>query len=184
MLRVTPTGGQVISPPPRSFGRRRDWNVTPARASGARDPDVENLSKIGFDEMTRRTSCTEPRRFWSDETPSGEYAGAAIDAMRRTVRPIIAGHFAVVGVLLAWGPCGDQLGAARSARCHLYVSRHRTDRRVPRSTSHQDLVGYIFSRGIVGQHMRDKIDPETFKKLVLIVVIAAGAELARHGFFS
>src|SRR5215831_10239195 len=37
----------------------------------------------------------------------------------------------------------------------------------------------------VGQHMRDKIAPETFKKLVLIAVIAAGAELLlRHGFFS
>ncbi len=36
----------------------------------------------------------------------------------------------------------------------------------------------------VGQHMRDKIAPETFKKLVLIAVIAAGAELLRHGIFS
>jgi uncharacterized membrane protein YfcA len=36
----------------------------------------------------------------------------------------------------------------------------------------------------IGQHMRDKIAPETFKKLVLIAVIAAGAELIRHGFFS
>ena len=36
----------------------------------------------------------------------------------------------------------------------------------------------------VGQHMREKIAPETFKKLVLIAVIAAGAELLRHGFFS
>src|SRR5437016_11666574 len=36
----------------------------------------------------------------------------------------------------------------------------------------------------VGQHMRDKIAPETFKKLVLIAVIAAGAELLRHGFSS
>src|SRR5229473_1529384 len=35
----------------------------------------------------------------------------------------------------------------------------------------------------VGQHMRDKIAPQTFKKLVLIAVIAAGAELLRHGFF-
>ncbi len=35
-----------------------------------------------------------------------------------------------------------------------------------------------------GQHMRDKIAPETFKKLVLIAVIAAGAELLRHGVFS
>jgi uncharacterized protein len=35
-----------------------------------------------------------------------------------------------------------------------------------------------------GQRMRDKIAPETFKKLVLIAVIAAGAELLRHGFFS
>ena len=34
----------------------------------------------------------------------------------------------------------------------------------------------------VGQHMRDKIAPETFKKLVLIAVIAAGADLLRHGF--
>lgn len=33
----------------------------------------------------------------------------------------------------------------------------------------------------VGQHMRDKIAPETFEKLVLITVIAAGAELLRHG---
>jgi uncharacterized protein len=36
----------------------------------------------------------------------------------------------------------------------------------------------------VGQHMRDRIAPETFRKLVLIAVIAAGAELLRHGFFS
>jgi uncharacterized protein len=36
----------------------------------------------------------------------------------------------------------------------------------------------------VGQHLRDKIAPETFKTLVLIAVIAAGAELVRHGFFS
>jgi uncharacterized protein len=35
-----------------------------------------------------------------------------------------------------------------------------------------------------GQHMRDKIPPETFRKLVLIAVIAAGAELLRHGFLS
>src|SRR5262249_16083878 len=35
----------------------------------------------------------------------------------------------------------------------------------------------------VGQHMRDKIAPETFMKLVLIAVIAAGAELVRHGLF-
>jgi uncharacterized membrane protein YfcA len=34
-----------------------------------------------------------------------------------------------------------------------------------------------------GQHMRDKIAPEIFKKLVLIAVIAAGAELLRYGFF-
>jgi uncharacterized membrane protein YfcA len=36
----------------------------------------------------------------------------------------------------------------------------------------------------VGQHMRDKIAPETFKKLVLLAVIAAGAELVRHSLFS
>jgi uncharacterized protein len=36
----------------------------------------------------------------------------------------------------------------------------------------------------IGQQMRDKIAPETFKKLVLIAVIAAGADLLRHGFFS
>src|SRR5712671_2334129 len=36
----------------------------------------------------------------------------------------------------------------------------------------------------VGQHMREKIAPETFKKLVLIAVIAAGADLLRHGVFS
>jgi uncharacterized protein len=36
----------------------------------------------------------------------------------------------------------------------------------------------------VGQHMRDKIAPETFRTLVLIAVIAAGADLLRHGFFS
>jgi uncharacterized membrane protein YfcA len=36
----------------------------------------------------------------------------------------------------------------------------------------------------LGQHMRDKIASETFKKLVLIAVIAAGADLLRHGFFS
>jgi uncharacterized protein len=35
-----------------------------------------------------------------------------------------------------------------------------------------------------GQLLRDKIAPETFEKLVLIAVIAAGAELLRHGFFS
>jgi hypothetical protein len=32
--------------------------------------------------------------------------------------------------------------------------------------------------------MRDKIEPEAFKKRVLIAVIAGGAELLRHGFFS
>jgi uncharacterized membrane protein YfcA len=36
----------------------------------------------------------------------------------------------------------------------------------------------------VGLHLRDKIAPETFEKLVLIAVIAAGADLLRHGFFS
>jgi uncharacterized membrane protein YfcA len=35
-----------------------------------------------------------------------------------------------------------------------------------------------------GQQMRDRIAPETFRKLVLIAVIAAGAELLRHGVFS
>jgi uncharacterized membrane protein YfcA len=34
----------------------------------------------------------------------------------------------------------------------------------------------------IGQHLRDRIAPETFKTLVLIAVIAAGAELVRHGF--
>jgi uncharacterized membrane protein YfcA len=34
----------------------------------------------------------------------------------------------------------------------------------------------------IGQQLRDRIAPETFKTLVLIAVIAAGAELARHGF--
>ena len=36
----------------------------------------------------------------------------------------------------------------------------------------------------VGQRMRDRIAPQTFRTLVLIAVIAAGAELVRHGFFS
>lgn len=36
----------------------------------------------------------------------------------------------------------------------------------------------------VGQHMRDQIAPEAFRRLVLIAVIAAGADLLRHGFFS
>jgi uncharacterized membrane protein YfcA len=36
----------------------------------------------------------------------------------------------------------------------------------------------------VGQQMRDRFAPETFRKLVLIAVIAAGADLLRHGFFS
>lgn len=35
-----------------------------------------------------------------------------------------------------------------------------------------------------GQQMRDRIAPETFKTLVLIAVIAAGADLLRHGVFS
>jgi uncharacterized membrane protein YfcA len=35
----------------------------------------------------------------------------------------------------------------------------------------------------IGQHVRDRIAPETFKTLVLIAVIAAGADLLRHGFF-
>jgi uncharacterized membrane protein YfcA len=35
----------------------------------------------------------------------------------------------------------------------------------------------------IGQHMRDRIAPETFKTLVLVAVIAAGADLLRHGFF-
>ena len=35
----------------------------------------------------------------------------------------------------------------------------------------------------VGKHMRDKIAAQTFKKLVLLAVIAAGADLLRHGFF-
>jgi uncharacterized protein len=33
-----------------------------------------------------------------------------------------------------------------------------------------------------GQHMRDRIAPQTFEKLVLFAVIGAGAELLRHGF--
>jgi len=36
----------------------------------------------------------------------------------------------------------------------------------------------------VGRHTRDKIAPETFRTLVLIAVIAAGADLLRHGFFN
>jgi hypothetical protein len=36
----------------------------------------------------------------------------------------------------------------------------------------------------VGQQLRDKIAPETFRTLVLVAVIAAGAELVRHGLFS
>jgi hypothetical protein len=34
----------------------------------------------------------------------------------------------------------------------------------------------------VGQHLRDKIAPETFRTLVLIAVIAAGGDLLRQGF--
>jgi uncharacterized membrane protein YfcA len=34
-----------------------------------------------------------------------------------------------------------------------------------------------------GQLIRDKIAPQTFEKLVLFAVIAAGADLLRHGFF-
>jgi uncharacterized protein len=34
-----------------------------------------------------------------------------------------------------------------------------------------------------GQHLRDRIAPETFKKLVLIAVVAAGIDLLRHCFF-
>ena len=34
-----------------------------------------------------------------------------------------------------------------------------------------------------GQYMRDKIAPETFRKLVLIAVIVAGVDLLRLGFF-
>ena len=34
----------------------------------------------------------------------------------------------------------------------------------------------------IGQHLRDKIAPETFSKMVLIAVVAASAELLRHGF--
>jgi uncharacterized membrane protein YfcA len=37
---------------------------------------------------------------------------------------------------------------------------------------------------VAGQHLRDQIAPETFRKLVLIAVMAAGADLLRHGFFS
>src|SRR3954471_10329035 len=36
----------------------------------------------------------------------------------------------------------------------------------------------------VGQHMAIKLRLRTFKKLVLLAVIAAGADLLRHGFFS
>jgi uncharacterized membrane protein YfcA len=36
----------------------------------------------------------------------------------------------------------------------------------------------------IGQYMRDKIAPETFRKLVLMAVIAAGADLLRYGFFN
>jgi hypothetical protein len=32
-----------------------------------------------------------------------------------------------------------------------------------------------------GQHLRDRIAPETFRRLVLIAVIAAGVDLLRHG---
>ena len=36
---------------------------------------------------------------------------------------------------------------------------------------------------IAGQHVRDSIAAETFRKLVLIAVIAAGLDLLRHGLF-
>ena len=36
----------------------------------------------------------------------------------------------------------------------------------------------------LGQRLRDKIAPETFKKLVLSAVIAAGVELLRHGLLN
>ena len=36
---------------------------------------------------------------------------------------------------------------------------------------------------IAGQQLRDRIAPETFKRLVLIAVIAAGVDLLRHGLF-
>lgn len=34
-----------------------------------------------------------------------------------------------------------------------------------------------------GQHLRDKIAPETFKRVVLVAVMAAGVDLLRHGLF-
>jgi uncharacterized membrane protein YfcA len=51
------------------------------------------------------------------------------------------------------------------------------------SVSTAAMVPVVFGM-VAGQHMRDKIAPETFKKLVLIAVTAAGAELLRHGLFS
>jgi hypothetical protein len=36
---------------------------------------------------------------------------------------------------------------------------------------------------VAGQHLRDRIAPETFKRLVLIAVMAAGVDLLRHGLF-
>jgi uncharacterized membrane protein YfcA len=35
----------------------------------------------------------------------------------------------------------------------------------------------------VGQHLRDRIAPAAFRKLVLVAVIAAGADLLRQGLF-
>ena len=34
-----------------------------------------------------------------------------------------------------------------------------------------------------GQHLRDKIAPETFRKLVLTAVMASGVDLLRQGVF-
>ena len=42
---------------------------------------------------------------------------------------------------------------------------------------------FLLAKGLRGKAC-DKIAPETFTKLALIAVIAAGAELLRHGFFS
>lgn len=36
---------------------------------------------------------------------------------------------------------------------------------------------------VAGQRLRDRIAPETFRRLVLIAVIAAGLDLLRHGLF-
>src|SRR5260370_14317017 len=164
---------------------------TPRRTAGrlSLDLQIRNVSK------RRPLLATRCHAFGAKFTARSE--GACLFAAAcMSGRSIITGH-----VLLGWqllcetsSPDGDsgcaERRSQRESSLYLVVSAgllaillvaSRQFSWLDVSASTAAMLRVVLGR-YVGQHMRGKFAPETFKKLVLIAVIAAGAEFLRHDF--